>query len=475
MRYSVVSGPRIGSVPAVILLAIIDSLEERHRRRYDALYRDCKKVAGRIPKGMFNQALVYLVRDGAIKIERSVVRQTARWNRSEIVSIAKESREIGRRPRGRTPRKAVRKKSSYPSRKKSAYPTGKRFDFGGLDDFAPEPPQQPPSRKVRTYRDNPKERFGVQIFWATDRERDSDGVYLNSGQHGKFERGRALVSFPENHEMGKIEEPHKWKIVQTLSPRGFCEIESAQRLPPSKFYDDISRELREHADSIFVFVHGYNASFEQALKRTAQLALDTNFQGTAVAFSWPSRAHYSCYEADRDRIPMASQRLSEFLTEIREQHKTATIHVVAHSMGAEISARALNSLPAFDASEIVLQAPDISTIDYSGLMDALNARSRRITVYTNEEDRALKLSAKGRKGLTAVVIERVGQSVLNAVHRFVDAIDATKYGKDGWWSHGYAFKKELVIDLRQTLDNAPQVRAQLEQVNDGGVGYYRFR
>lgn len=161
MRYTGIPGLRIGTVPASVLLAITGTLEKLHRRRYEALYRDCTRIVGRkISADVSDKALAYLLRDKAITVSHGVVRQTPRWKRSEIVAIAKESREVGRR-RGRSVRKAARKKSSYP--------TGRRVvDYGPLSDFAGRPP-----RKTRRYRDNPEQRYRIRIFWATDRERDS--------------------------------------------------------------------------------------------------------------------------------------------------------------------------------------------------------------------------------------------------------------------------------------------------------------
>ncbi len=39
--------------------------------------------------------------------------------------------------------------------------------------------------------------------------------------------------------------------------------------------------------SAFVFVHGHNVSFDNALLRAGQLAFDLKFKGPAVVYSWP--------------------------------------------------------------------------------------------------------------------------------------------------------------------------------------------
>jgi len=52
------------------------------------------------------------------------------------------------------------------------------------------------------------------------------------------------------------------------------------------FFDLTKRELKGRpAKEIFVFIHGYNTSFEDAARRTGQLAYDLKFPGLAFFFS----------------------------------------------------------------------------------------------------------------------------------------------------------------------------------------------
>lgn len=39
----------------------------------------------------------------------------------------------------------------------------------------------------------------------------------------------------------------------------------------------------------FIFVHGYNVTFEDAAKRTAQISYDLAFDGAPIFYSWPSQ------------------------------------------------------------------------------------------------------------------------------------------------------------------------------------------
>ena len=49
---------------------------------------------------------------------------------------------------------------------------------------------------------------------------------------------------------------------------------------------------------VFVFVHGYNVTFEGAAQRTAQIAYDLKFSGAPIFYSWPSQARTLEYTVD---------------------------------------------------------------------------------------------------------------------------------------------------------------------------------
>ncbi len=58
--------------------------------------------------------------------------------------------------------------------------------------------------------------------------------------------------------------------------------------------------MRDRAScrDVLVFVPGYNVSFVNAVRRTAQLAYDLDFGGVPVLYSWPSAGSAAAYVAD---------------------------------------------------------------------------------------------------------------------------------------------------------------------------------
>jgi esterase/lipase superfamily enzyme len=58
-----------------------------------------------------------------------------------------------------------------------------------------------------------------------------------------------------------------------------------------------------------VFVHGYNVSFDNALRRAGQIAYDIDFDGAMFLFSWPPRGELFGYWTDIGTADAASPLL----------------------------------------------------------------------------------------------------------------------------------------------------------------------
>ena len=83
----------------------------------------------------------------------------------------------------------------------------------------------------------------------------------------------------------------------------------------------------------FVFVHGFNVTFAEAARRTAQLAHDLGFNGAPILYSWPSRATLVGYVGDQDDAELTAGNLRRFLYKIVAESGARRIHLIAHSMG----------------------------------------------------------------------------------------------------------------------------------------------
>jgi esterase/lipase superfamily enzyme len=323
------------------------------------------------------------------------------------------------------------------------------------------------------------------VLYATDREQIMNNNqtvgFGNAGRPKGMSYGYCLVTLPWKHRRGNIESP--CPLIELEDPNKHVLIRRTVRFADVALFSSTLRRVTAGAKScdVMIFVHGAMTPFDDAIKRAAQIRLDTNFPGVAFAYSWPSRAKKSvpCYLADYDRVDTAATKLRQLIEEMIDVNAPkGRVHLVGHSLGCLVTARAIKKLPAKNRScigEIVLAAPDICSIDYPELAKGLKSRARRVTVYAAPDDRALQFSTKIRGGIT-----RVGSRVTDALYSGVDAIDASSVVNRSVFGdrHSYVFEKPLMLELQAVLRGEPTSgalvdRAQwLERRQSADLHYY---
>lgn len=166
--------------------------------------------------------------------------------------------------------------------------------------------------------------------------------------------------------MGEIESPSIWKLEFSEDPEKHVVLHAVGVDSREGFLSELSHVIqRSSKKSAFIFVHGYNVSFADAAKRTAQISYDLGFDGAPVFYSWPSAGELDGYRGDEESIKWAQGHIEAFIKDVTEQTGAESIYLIAHSMGNRGLTRAFSNLIAsesYDASvikEVVLTAPDI--------------------------------------------------------------------------------------------------------------------
>ena len=309
----------------------------------------------------------------------------------------------------------------------------------------------PPPAGIKGYR---------EVFYATDRAAVAGGSFGgDASDNDQLQFGRAVISIPESHRRGELERP--WRVFSVSLPedaRRHIAIASRGPLDKDAFFRGLTGAIDEAPESgAFVFVHGFNVSFDDAILRTGQLAWDMKFRGPAVTYSWPSAGITSRYVSDLDMADWTAPHLASFLRDLRKQTGARTIHLVAHSMGSRVLTMALDRLALVDPAtvahfqEVVLAAPDINNRVLLQLSAAVKAEADRVTIYASNRDRALKASAflrrsQGRAGSDASAMK---------LAKGYDIIDATR-AKSSLLGHSYfaedtVLLNDLALLLRQRL------------------------
>ena len=147
----------------------------------------------------------------------------------------------------------------------------------------------------------------------------------------------------------------------------------------------------------FIFVHGYNTTFDDSVRRTAQMAFDLDFDGAPIAYIWPAGDALWKYAIAEGNVEWTFRRLQEFLEEVAKNSGAERIHLIAHSMGNRVLLNALNGLTVAANKpfhQIVLAAPDIDTEVFTQIEQKIVSTADRVTIYASSGDFALKSSKK---------------------------------------------------------------------------------
>jgi esterase/lipase superfamily enzyme len=317
------------------------------------------------------------------------------------------------------------------------------------------------------------------LWYGTNRKpldaADASRSYSGERDEASVYYGQCQVAVPKSHKIGELGSPWWKRLLNWEDDR--VKLTELTRLAEGAFWGSVRAALGTTpagAKRVLVFIHGYNVSFEEAARRTAQLAADLNVPGLAAFYSWPSKASPTPlgYTADEASIEVSEGRISEFLTRLAAESGAERIDVLAHSMGNRGLLRALQRIGAAAAGlakiplgQLVLAAPDIDAALFRDLAKAYSL-GQRTTLYVSSKDRALAASGivhdHPRAGYTPPVTVIDGIDTIE-----VSNIDLTFLG------HGYyAAARDLLHDMHELISYgaAPSARHGLRQAG----GYWRI-
>lgn len=330
-------------------------------------------------------------------------------------------------------------------------------------------------------------RFQQGLRLSTNADTAFTGLRSPASTDYPLHLGRAMVSIPPNHRPGRFETPKIWKLEFVESPDRHIMLHKIQREDlPERWYLRMRQEAQQADRSeVFVFVHGYNVDFAEALKRTAQLSHDLGVHGPTVCYSWPSRGQVLAYSADEATVSWSAPHFERLLSDIHQRTQVRHVNVIAHSMGSRAALEALermylksNQLQANSGSssmvdhrpihQLILAAPDVDAVQFeTRYLNPLRNLSRNVTIYFSRSDRALQLSAgihaAPRLGLAANVLE------------LLDGIEVIHIGSHDLFGLGHSYygtDPVVIDDLSRLLsqDVSASERPLLRRIAPPGTG-----
>ncbi len=321
----------------------------------------------------------------------------------------------------------------------------------------------------------------VKIYYATDRAREDSELpdEFYGGRRGELEYGTATVTVPLSHEPGQIEAPSIFSFTINEDPSRHIVLTSVDPAPGK----DVFAGMRAHlaaSDSkeAFVFVHGFNVTFSEATKRTAQMAYDMEFQGLPILFSWPSRGSTLSYIADTAVVRLSGRRLYSVLQRVASESGASRIHLIAHSMGNRAMTDALELFalshqgdePVFD--QVLFTAPDLDAGLFSEMVRTIRRVAARVTLYASNNDWALVVSRQlhgdsARAG-------QGGEEILKAED--VDSVEMSALGDDMLAHSYYANNASALTDILSLFwrDVPPEQRCGMKRTAGAKGEFWQY-
>lgn len=215
------------------------------------------------------------------------------------------------------------------------------------------------------------------------------------------------------------------------------------KLSAETFESSVNRSRKSEGDTVVLFVHGYNYSYQEAVFRLAQLRAEAGEGIVPVLFSWPSQADFRGYVADRDSTIYARDDLVKLLTMLGRSHGKGRVAVFGHSMGAWLVMEALRQLRLQRREDVIariqvgLAAPDIDIDVFRAQLAVVGRLYPPLTVLVSHDDRALAVSGRlagGRPRLGAAQVDDPAIREL-AARNGVQIIDVTKSPASDSFNH----------------------------------------
>jgi len=311
----------------------------------------------------------------------------------------------------------------------------------------------------------------ITVWYGTNRKYSNIDIsvpYTNK-RDNKLNFGQCQVYIPKSHLRGSLGGGFWDKVRGIDAP---IEFKGANAMLESEFWAAMQAALAQYEGSdrrLLVFIHGYNNSFVDAAKRTAQIWADLGVKGEPAFFSWPSRGDMKLYTADEATVEASEEYLTEFLVGLMNKLQAEQVHVIAHSMGNRALLRVVSNATALARvktgkpfSQIFLAAPDVDLDVFNRLAKAYKDAARQTTLYVSKKDRAVFVSENLLHGYARVGAPPPYPHELdNEMKEIVDTVDVN--APQGLWQLGHAFFAEyrpVLDDIKSLIVNGTPSQAR---------------
>jgi esterase/lipase superfamily enzyme/uncharacterized protein YjbI with pentapeptide repeats len=329
------------------------------------------------------------------------------------------------------------------------------------------------------YHDPPEEdstAYRIRVSYVTDRVAGGERRSYGTRRSERLSFGTSTVSIPKaKRPKGELPRPAPWKLDFRENLTRHVVMLDADEETEGQFYQRLnSQEASNEQSAVLLFVHGYNVSFEDAVRRTAQIAYDLEFEGTPVLYSWASQGTLRGYPVDVANNEQTWNHLAQFICDLKSQVIHPVAHLICHSMGgravcqaaARLTAKCAHAELAF--KNIIFAAPDVHVSSFRETLPALAQTAERLTLYFCPNDLPLRASRMFHRS------PRAGETALLADG--LDTIDASEV-LSGLLRHSVFGERDVLSDISDLVENGtlPESRFGLEAIDSIDGKYFKIK
>ena len=343
----------------------------------------------------------------------------------------------------------------------------------------------------------------VELIYITDRVPETDeagNLRYGFGRSNSLAVGTTVVDLGQNGAWEDLVEASRTHTRFGDFELRLVSINEFTRMPPTPIpYQVIDGEIVEDPEAVaardasialmkaeirrrlaltprkdvYIYVHGYNNTFEDAAFALAELWHFFGREGLPIIYTWPA-GHPGVfgYTYDRESSEFTIFHLKQVIRWLSDQPEVENIHIIAHSRGTDVAVSAFRELviwargagisarKRFKIKNFVMAAPDldVQVISQRIAAERLVLEVDQGTLYTSPGDEAIGIaemlfaSPRGRLGTLAITElneGEIGRMKANAARVTVINFDGESTG----YGHSYfrtnpAVSSDLVLMIR---------------------------
>ncbi len=250
-------------------------------------------------------------------------------------------------------------------------------------------------------------------------------------------------------------------------------VDPAQAEAERRFKEELATRLAQTPrKDVFIFVHGFNNTFEDGMVTTAELWHFLGREGVPICYTWPAGMGAFAYIYTLASTDFTIYHLKQTLRLIASCPEVEKVHIIAHSRGTQVTTDTVRELhleirgtgdtqKTLKLGTVVLAAADID-LDVAIARNAterIGRAAERSALYISSHDEALGLSQWlfGGRRLGEVDLKLFDKTEIAALRssQRLQLIDA-RVKKRGAHGHSYfhanpAVSSDLVLLMRYQL------------------------